>query len=148
MKPDYVWFGKIEEDHDGIPIMRHDASERWDFHNLKLTFDGNTGKLKDAEVIEADKPANPYSKGWSSLNSKKMYAQYDKDTSDTPRTAAEEWEEWPQQWIVRADLARELETELIAVKKELEHEENAANHYLSRAEKAEAEVAALKGGSK
>ena len=29
-----------------------------------------------------------------------------------PRTSKEEWEEWPGQWIVRADLARELETQL------------------------------------
>ena len=29
-----------------------------------------------------------------------------------PRTTEEEWEEWPGQWIVRADLARELETQL------------------------------------
>ena len=28
------------------------------------------------------------------------------------RTTSEEWEEWPGQWIVRADLARELETQL------------------------------------
>ena len=29
-----------------------------------------------------------------------------------PRTSKEEWEEWPGKWIVRADLARELETQL------------------------------------
>jgi hypothetical protein len=29
-----------------------------------------------------------------------------------PRTTEEEWEEWPRKWLVRADLARELETEL------------------------------------
>jgi hypothetical protein len=42
-----------------------------------------------------------------------------------PRTTQEEWEEWPEEWIVRADLARELETELTEMK--------------ARAEKAEAE---------
>jgi hypothetical protein len=29
-----------------------------------------------------------------------------------PRTSKEEWEEWPGKWIVTADLARELETQL------------------------------------
>ena len=33
-----------------------------------------------------------------------------------PFTTAEEWEEWPGQWIVRADLARELETQLTEIK--------------------------------
>ena len=42
-----------------------------------------------------------------------------------PRTTEEEWEEWPHKWIVRADLARELETQLTEMK--------------VRAEKAEAE---------
>ena len=44
-----------------------------------------------------------------------------------PRTTEEEWEEWPQEWIVRADLARELETELTEMQ--------------ARAERAEAELA-------
>jgi hypothetical protein len=35
-----------------------------------------------------------------------------------PRTTQEEWEEWEGQWIVRADLARELETELTELKSE------------------------------
>jgi len=33
-----------------------------------------------------------------------------------PRTTQEEWEEWPKEWIVRADLARELETQLTETK--------------------------------
>ena len=36
-----------------------------------------------------------------------------------PRTTAEEWEEWPKEWIVRADLARELETELTEARAQL-----------------------------
>jgi hypothetical protein len=66
-----------------------------------------------------------------------------------PRTTEEEWEEWPKKWLVRADLARELETELTEARaqilslqvelKEAEQIDNAANHYLSRAESAEAE---------
>lgn len=35
-----------------------------------------------------------------------------------PRTTEEEWEEWPKKWLVRADLARELETELTELKSE------------------------------
>jgi hypothetical protein len=46
-----------------------------------------------------------------------------------PRTTEEEWEEWPHKWIVRADLARELETQLTEMK--------------ARAEKAEAECVKL-----
>jgi hypothetical protein len=64
-----------------------------------------------------------------------------------PRTTEEEWEEWPGMWLVRADLARELETqltELCAKTKELRQEENASNHYLSRAEAADAEFTELK----
>jgi hypothetical protein len=66
-----------------------------------------------------------------------------------PRTTEEEWEEWPRKWLVRADLARELETELTEARaqllslqvelKEAEQIDNAANHYLARAESAEAE---------
>ena len=37
-----------------------------------------------------------------------------------PRTTEEEWEEWPKEWVVRADLARELETELTEARKEIE----------------------------
>jgi|LakMenE18May11ns_1017448.scaffolds.fasta_scaffold9711808_1 hypothetical protein len=36
-----------------------------------------------------------------------------------PRTTEEEWEEWPKKWLVRADLARELETELTEARKEI-----------------------------
>lgn len=36
-----------------------------------------------------------------------------------PRTTEEEWEEWPKEWIVRADLARELETELTEARAQL-----------------------------
>jgi predicted nuclease with TOPRIM domain len=32
-----------------------------------------------------------------------------------PRTTQEEWEEWEGQWIVRADLSRELETKLTEI---------------------------------
>jgi hypothetical protein len=39
-----------------------------------------------------------------------------------PRTTEEEWEEWPKEWIVRADLARELETELTEARKEIEEQ--------------------------
>jgi hypothetical protein len=39
-----------------------------------------------------------------------------------PRTTEEEWEEWPKKWIVRADLARELETELTEARKEIEEQ--------------------------
>ena len=59
-----------------------------------------------------------------------------------PRTTEEEWEEWPGMWLVRADLARELETQLTELRaetKELRQEENSSNHYLSRAEASEAE---------
>jgi hypothetical protein len=55
MKPDYSWYFKVEEDHDGVPALRFDASQQWQFHNLRLTFDGTTGKLKCAEVLEASK---------------------------------------------------------------------------------------------
>jgi hypothetical protein len=65
-----------------------------------------------------------------------------------PRTTEEEWEEWPKKWLVRADLARELETELTEARAQIlslqvelheaEQIDNAANHYLSRAESAEA----------
>jgi hypothetical protein len=51
-KPDYDWYFKVEEDHDGVPVMRFDASQQWRFHNLKLTFNGTNGKLKCAEVVE------------------------------------------------------------------------------------------------
>ena len=37
-----------------------------------------------------------------------------------PRTTEEEWEEWPKEWVVRADLARELETELTEARREIE----------------------------
>ena len=50
--PDYDWYFKVEEDHDGIPALRFDASQQWQFHNLRLTFDGTNGKLKCAEVVE------------------------------------------------------------------------------------------------
>ena len=53
IKTDYHWFYTVEEDHDGCPITRHDCMVRWTMHNLKLTFDGTTGKLKCAEVLEA-----------------------------------------------------------------------------------------------
>ncbi len=36
-----------------------------------------------------------------------------------PRTTEEEWEEWPKKWLVRADLARELETELTEARAQL-----------------------------
>jgi hypothetical protein len=36
-----------------------------------------------------------------------------------PRTTEEEWEEWPRKWLVRADLARELETELTEARAQL-----------------------------
>jgi len=39
-----------------------------------------------------------------------------------PRTTEEEWEEWPKEWIVRADLARELETDLTEARKEIEEQ--------------------------
>ena len=39
-----------------------------------------------------------------------------------PRTTEEEWEEWPKEWVVRADLARELETELTEARKEIEEQ--------------------------
>jgi hypothetical protein len=39
-----------------------------------------------------------------------------------PRTTEEEWEEWPKKWLVRADLARELETELTEARKEIEEQ--------------------------
>lgn len=39
-----------------------------------------------------------------------------------PRTTEEEWEEWPKKWIVRADLARELETELTEARREIEEQ--------------------------
>jgi hypothetical protein len=54
MKPDYLWYCTVEEDHDGYTVMRHDCTVQWPMHNLKLTFDG-TGKLKFAEVLEATK---------------------------------------------------------------------------------------------
>ena len=46
--------------------------------------------------------------------------------------------------VVHRDLAAALETEL----REAEQIDNAANHYLARAEKAEAELAAMKEASK
>ena len=39
-----------------------------------------------------------------------------------PRTTEEEWEEWPKKWLVRADLARELETELTEARREIEEQ--------------------------
>ena len=54
-----------------------------------------------------------------------------------PRTTEEKWEEWPKKWLVRADLARELETELTEARKEIE--EQARLLGISRSE-----VAALK----
>ena len=39
-----------------------------------------------------------------------------------PRTTEEEWEEWPKEWVVRADLARELETELTEARREIEEQ--------------------------
>jgi len=52
MTPDYEFYYKVEEDHDGWMVMRHDCMVQWPIHNLKLTFDGITGKLKCAEVLE------------------------------------------------------------------------------------------------
>jgi predicted nuclease with TOPRIM domain len=50
-----------------------------------------------------------------------------------PRTTQEEWEEWEGQWIVRADLARDLETELTEITARL-HDLNldlsTANHMI------------------
>lgn len=68
-----------------------------------------------------------------------------------PRTTQEEWEEWPKEWIVRADLARELETELTELKSEfckmgLEAAKIADRNVelRLRAEKAEAELTELR----
>ena len=55
MKLDYLWYCTVEEDHDGYTVMRNDCMVRWPMHNLKLTFDGTTGKLKCAEVLEVSK---------------------------------------------------------------------------------------------
>lgn len=67
-----------------------------------------------------------------------------------PRTTKEEWEEWPKKWIVRADLAREIETELTELKSEfckmvLEAAKIADRNVelRFRAEKAEAQLHAL-----
>jgi hypothetical protein len=62
--------------------------------------------------------------------------------STTPRTDAATYPAdcLGKTLVVHRDLAAALETEL----KEAEQEDNAANHYLSRAEKAEAELAQAK----
>lgn len=47
-KPDVVQFHRIEVDETGYVVARLQSK----FHNLKLTFDGETGALKSAEVLK------------------------------------------------------------------------------------------------
>jgi len=47
-KPDVVQFHRIEVDETGYIV----AKSRSKFHNLQLTFDGETGALKAAEVLK------------------------------------------------------------------------------------------------
>lgn len=46
-KPDVVLYMSINDSDDYF----FTTSEKYDFDNLKLTFDGETGKLKSAEVL-------------------------------------------------------------------------------------------------
>jgi hypothetical protein len=51
-----------------------------------------------------------------------VLAENNRLSDPAPRTTEEEWEEWPKKWLVRADLARELETELTEARKEIEEQ--------------------------
>lgn len=53
-KPDVVWFaeGYLDEfKYQKVPHLTAISQINDSLHNLKLTFDGETGKLKSAEVI-------------------------------------------------------------------------------------------------
>lgn len=48
-KPDVVWFMAVSQRNAGLEIWRR--QQRILSDNLRLTFDGETGKLKSAEVL-------------------------------------------------------------------------------------------------
>ena len=51
-KPDVELFTKVYDQENYLAYTTHAIKNKKDFHNLKLIFDGETGKLKDAEVIK------------------------------------------------------------------------------------------------
>ena len=51
-KPDVELFTKVYDQENYLAYTTHAIKNKKDFHNLKLIFDGETGELKDAEVIK------------------------------------------------------------------------------------------------
>ena len=51
-KPDVELFTKVYDQENYLAYTTHAIKNKKDFHNLKLIFNGETGKLKDAEVIK------------------------------------------------------------------------------------------------
>ena len=51
-KPDNVAYSIVYQYEDGSAYVTHAMKNKTESYNLKLTFDGETGKLKSAEVIK------------------------------------------------------------------------------------------------
>ena len=51
-KPDNVAYSIVYQYEDGSAYVTHAMKNKTDSYNLKLIFDGETGKLKDSEVIK------------------------------------------------------------------------------------------------
>ena len=51
-KPDNVAYSIVYQYEDGSAYVTHAMKNKTESYNLKLTFDGETGKLKSAEMIK------------------------------------------------------------------------------------------------
>ena len=79
------------------------TNRRSGIKNVRDTLDSAMAQLKKPKQVAQDVAQTPAMRH-----------------NPAPRTTEEEWEEWPKEWVVRADLARELETELTEARREIE----------------------------